>query len=166
MIKATESMRAPDNKTKHWDRSHVWSQVHTEKQDAGRVVELKWPAPPCCLGGGVAVYVTSRWLYVHVQVMWTQTSIMFWISWSKSCREPQSVNNQISFLNGCKVKCCVPSVLAFFCLCSSANSFSPSDASPVFSILHLCTEWAGMAPWNMSDSAAVTRNAFISYIFR
>lgn len=41
MINVTKSMRAPDDQ--HPDRSYVWSQVHTEKQDAGYLVELKWP---------------------------------------------------------------------------------------------------------------------------
>lgn len=33
MINVTKRMRAPDDQ--HPDWSYVWSQVHTEKQDAG-----------------------------------------------------------------------------------------------------------------------------------
>ena len=68
MIYATRSMRAPDDQ--HPDWSYVRSQVQTEEQGAGYLVELKWPADKqwtsmlfACLSG--ELYVAARWLHVR-----------------------------------------------------------------------------------------------------
>ena len=134
MINVTKSTRAPDDQ--HLDRSHVWSQVHTEKQDAGYLVEQKSPMDThgasmllVCLRG--ELYVAARWLHVcercHVN-SYEHNVLDFWKR--VTCQDPQCVNNQISFRNGREVKCCVVSSFSFL---SSLFSFPAYS----FLLLHL-----------------------------
>lgn len=145
----TKNTRVPDDQ-----HPYVWSQVHAEKQDAGYLVGLQTPTDTDSLCACEVSCAKPRGGFMFVRdVMWTHMSIMLWISASETtCQNPQCVNNQISCQNGCNIKCCVVSPF------SSLPSFHflPTEAgSPVctFSSLHVCTEWACMAPWNTLDTA-------------
>lgn len=100
MINVTKSMRAPDDQHRDW--SYVWSQVHTEKQDAGYLVELKRPTDTqgtsmlfVCLRGELCV--AARWLHVRKRCHVNSYEHNVFDSCKRTtCQDPRCVNNQIS----------------------------------------------------------------------
>lgn len=160
----------------------VWSQVHTEEQDAGYLVGLKSPTDTQGTSNAVCVPERRTARSCEVALCFLSVSYEFYNVqgcnvldfWKRSTfQDPQCVNNRISSGNGCEIKCCVVSLLSLCPLFSiPVNSFLlqrpvlSSVHSPTYMFVLISTNMPVWLPEIYQIALFRKKNAYIFNILR